>query len=388
MFLERKNQASKSRILFLLVGLAFILAGTAAMAQDSYRIGGTIPLTGKVASFGAYTFRGVELALNDLAQKGWIGGKKIEIQWEDNEYEPRKAIAAFNKLVFMDKVNFIIITGSPIVRALVPLAEQNKVVQCYTSASNDKVRTSGNHTFKMMGGQVTESLAMAKYARENLKAQKVALITNDSEYGVAGADLFELYFKKMGGEIVARESVRPGEREYSSVLIRANAKTPEVIAIIQTSVDAGYTVKQAKRLGIKAKLLGATALYSSETVTTAGPDAEGLFAIAYQFEPKTGTPAMRAFGEKYKNKYDGFPPIYSAAAYDSIMLYAEAVKTGAKTSEEIKNFFRGVKNYEGVAGTLTFDSFSEASASHRVLEVKGGEFKVVHEFKKFSEADM
>jgi len=54
----------------------------------------------------------VELALNDLAQKGWIGGKKLEIQWEDNEYEPRKAIAAFNKLVFMDKVNFIIITGS------------------------------------------------------------------------------------------------------------------------------------------------------------------------------------------------------------------------------------------------------------------------------------
>jgi len=52
-----------------------------------------------VASFGAYTFRGVELALNDLAQKGWIGGKKLEIQWEDNEYEPRKAIAAFNKLV-------------------------------------------------------------------------------------------------------------------------------------------------------------------------------------------------------------------------------------------------------------------------------------------------
>jgi branched-chain amino acid transport system substrate-binding protein len=388
MLLERENQASKSRILILLIGLGLFLFSTAATAQDSYRIGGTIPLTGKVASFGAYTFRGVEMAMNDLAQKGWIGGKKIEIQWEDNEYEPRKAIAAFNKLAFMDKVNFIIITGSPIVRALVPLAEQNKVVQCYTSASNDKVRTSGNYTFKMMGGQVTESLAMAKFARENLKAKKVALITNDSEYGVAGADLFELYFKKMGGEIVARESVRPGEREYSSVLIRANAKTPEVIAIIQTSVDAGYTVKQAKRLGIKAKLLGATALYSSETITTAGPDAEGLFAVAYQFEPKTGTPAMRAFGEKYKNKYEGFPPIYSAAAYDAIMLYAEAVKAGAKTSEEIKNFFRGVKNYEGVAGTLTFDSHSEASASHRVLEVKGGDFKVVHEFKKFSETEM
>ena len=389
MMRDRRLSLSPVKILALLVGVGFLFAAAIpASAQDSYRIGGTIPLTGKVASFGAYTFRGVEMALNDLAQKGWVNGKKIEITWEDNEYEPRKAIGAFNKLVFMDKVNFIIITGSPIVRALVPLAEQNKVVQCYTSASNDKVRTSGNYTFKVMGGQVTESLAMAKFAREQLKAKKVALITNDSEYGVAGADLFEQYFKKMGGEMVGRESVRPGEREYSSVLMRANAKTPDVIAIIQTSVDAGYTVKQARRLGIKAKLLGATALYSSETLTTAGPDSEGLYAVAYQFDPQTGNASMKAFGEKYNNKYQGFPPIYSAAAYDSIMLYAEAMKKGAKTSDEIKNFLRNVKNYEGISGTITIDSYSEAAATHRVLEVKGGEFKEIYLFKKFSEQDM
>lgn len=386
---DRKHLKSSAKIVALFIGVTLFLIGIIpALAQDSFRIGGTIPLTGKVASFGAYTFRGVEMALNDLAQKGWVNGKKIEVTWEDNEYEPRKAIAAFNKLVFMDKVNFIIITGSPIVRALVPLAEQNKVVQCYTSASNDKVRTSGNYTFKMMGGQVTESLGMAKFAKEQLKAKKVALITNDSEYGVAGADLFEQYFKKMGGEMVGRESVRPGEREYSSVLMRANAKNPDVIAIIQTSVDAGYTVKQAKRLGIKAKLLGATALYSSETLTTAGPDAEGLYAVAYQFDPQTGNPGMKAFGEKYKNKYEGFPPIYAAAAYDSIMLFAEAMKRGAKTSDEIKNFLRNVKSYEGICGTITIDSFSEAAATHRVLEVKGGEFKEVHLFKKFTEQDM
>lgn len=358
-----------------------------AFAEDSFRIGGTIPLTGKVASFGAYTHHGVEMALADLEKQGWVGGKKIEVIWEDNEYEPRKAIAAFNKLALMDKVNFIVITGSPIIRALASLAEQNKVIQCYTSASNDKVRGMGNYTFKMMGGQVTESLAMARYAKENLKAGKAALITVDSEYGVAGADLFEKYFKRMGGSIVARESVRPGEREYSSVLTKVNAKQPDVIAIIQTSVDAGYTVKQARRLGIKANLLGATALYSSETLSTAGSDAEGLAAVAYEFDPVLGNAAMKSFGENYSKRYGGFPPIYAASAYDSIMLYAQAAKKGLTDTAQLFKAMREIKDYQGVSGTISFDQYSEADAQHRVLAVQNGVFKEVHRFGKFTDKE-
>jgi branched-chain amino acid transport system substrate-binding protein len=381
-----EKQQSRNLLFIITISLAMCLAGSfSAFAQDSFRIGGTIPLTGKVAHFGAYTHRGVEMALSDLEKKGWIGGKKIEVIWEDNEYEPRKAIAAFNKLAFMDKVNFIVITGSPIIRALAPLAEQNKIIQCYTSASNDKVRGMGNYTFKMMGGQVTESLAMAKYARENLKAGKAALVTVDSEYGVAGADLFEKYFKRMGGAIVARESVRPGEREYSSALTKINTKKPDVIVIIQTSVDAGYTVKQARRLGIQANLLGATALYSSETLSTAGSDAEGLSAVAYEFDPVLGNSAMKNFGDNYNKRYGGFPPIYAAAAYDSIMIYAKAVEKKLTDTERLFNFMRGIEGYEGVSGTISFDRYSEADAMHRVMYVQNGKFKEVHRFGKFTE---
>lgn len=370
----------------LFVIIAFVVTTSlTAWAAESLKVGGTIPLTGKVASFGAYTHRGVDMALSDLEQQGWIGGKKLEVIWEDNEYEPRKAIAAFNKLAFVDKVNFVVITGSPIVRALTPLAEQNKIVQCYTSASNDKVRTAGNYTFKMMGGQVTESLAMAKYSRVNLKANSAALIALDSEYGVAGADLFEKYFQAMGGKIVARENVRPGEREYSSVLTKVGAKNPDVLVVIQTSVDAGYTVKQARRLGIKSHIVGATALYSSETLTTAGAAAEGLCAIAYEFDPVLGTTAMKNFSDSYNKRYGGFPPIYAAAAYDSIMIYAKAASQGLTSSEEIFNYMRNMDGYEGVSGTIVFDKYSEADAIHRVMRVENGEFKEAYRFSRFAE---
>ncbi len=389
MIKEREKHRSKVLILALFLGVSFCYTwAISASAQETIRMGGNIPLTGKVASFGAYSFRGVEMALQDLAGKGWSGGKKIEVIWEDNDYDPRKSILAFNKLVSVDKVNCMIISGAPNVKATAPLAQEKKVVQLYPATSSFDIRKCGDYTFKLMGGQVTESLAMAKFTWDKLKMKKAALITNDTEYGMGGGDLFEWYFKKMGGEIVAREKVRPGEREYSSVIMRVHAKNPEIIVIVQTGVDAGYTVKQAKRLGIKAVLLGSGALYSSETLTTAGEEADGLYALAYQYDPENGTPMMKAFAQNYNKKYGGFPPIFAAAPYDAIMIYADAVKKGARTSDEIKKFFRSVKDYEGVSGTINFDSLSEAMPAHRMMVVKGSVFHEVYRFDRFPEKDL
>jgi branched-chain amino acid transport system substrate-binding protein len=182
--------------------------------------------------------------------------------------------------------------------------------------------------------------------------------------------------------------VRTGERDYNSVLMRIQGKNPDVIVIINASVEGGYVVKQAKRLGIKAQLLGGMNLYSSETLTSAGEDAEGLYAVAYQFDPKFGTPKMKEFSANFEKRFGGFPPIITAVAFDAVMLYAEAAKQGAKSSDDIKKVVQGIKNYEGVSGTISFDSWSENMPTHRIMLVKGGQFVEDHVFEKFSEKDM
>jgi branched-chain amino acid transport system substrate-binding protein len=372
------------------IGFLFGFLGTGMLqAQDTYRLGGSVAVTGKLAHFGAWHTRGANLALEDLAAKGWIGGKKLEILWEDNEYEPRKAISTFNKLVFMDKVNVILSGGSPIVRALSPLAEQNKVIQLYCTTSNEDIKKGGNYTFKIMGGQVTEMYALAKYAHDNLKAKTVGLIGSDTEYGQGGMKLFKKYFEKMGGKITAMESVRPGERDYSSVLMRINNAKPDAIAVVQTSVEGGYVAKYIKRLGIQSKFLGGMNLYSAETLTTGGGDCEGMYVVGYQFDPENGTAAMKNFSKKFEKKYNaGFPNIISAVAYDAVMLYAKALENNAKTPDQIYDFFRKkLGRYEGVSGTIVFDSFSENMPTHRILQVKDGKFVEVHQFAKFTEKD-
>ncbi len=384
----KKYSGLKIMAAVLTFGLVLgVLGLNILQAQDVYRLGGSVAVTGKLAHFGAWHTRGANLALEDLGQKGWIGGKKLDILWEDNEYEPRKAIATFNKLVFMDKLNVILSGGSPIVRALSPLAEQHNVIQLYCTTSNEDIKKGGNHTFKIMGGQVTEMYALAKYGRDALKANTIGLIGSDTEYGQGGMKLFKKYFEKMGGKITAMESVRPGERDYSSVLMRINGAKPDAIAVVQTSVEGGYVAKYMKRLAIQSKLLGGMNLYSAETLTTGGTDCEGMYVVGYQFDPEKGTPAMKTFAQKFEKKYNaGFPNIISAVAYDAVMLYAKALENGAKTSDQIYEFLRNkLGSYEGVSGTVVFDSFSENMPTHRILQVKDGKFVEVHRFAKFTE---
>ena len=71
------------------------------------------------------------------------------------------------------------------------------------------------------------------------------------------------------------------------------------------------------------------------------------------------------------------------------MLYWLSVtKGGAKSSDEIRTFLRGIKDYEGVTGAISFDKFSENMPTHRMVEVKNGKFIEVHQFKKFTDAEL
>ena len=114
-----------------------------------------------------------------------------------------------------------------------------------------------------------------------------------------------------------------------------------------------------------------------------------MFAVGYQYDPENGTAKMKHFAEKFEKKYGGFPSIISANAYDAVMLYAEALKGGARSSAEIKEYLRNkLGEYEGVSGTIAFDKYSENMPTHRMLQVRDGEFVEVHRFKPFSEEEM
>jgi len=100
----------------LLVG-----APAAAGAQQPIRVGASLSLTGTYAALGQNQHRGYQLCMKHANEKGGILGRKIELTAEDDQSEPARAVAIYERLIARDKVGAVFSPyGSPITDAVTP----------------------------------------------------------------------------------------------------------------------------------------------------------------------------------------------------------------------------------------------------------------------------
>src|SRR5512144_1458825 len=105
-----KNRGFKIPALCLF-GILVLSIGDAS-AQNVVKLGVIAPLSGTGAGWGLALRAGAELASDDTNAKGGlvVADKKykIEVLPYDDKYQGQAAADAANRLVFMDKVKFVI----------------------------------------------------------------------------------------------------------------------------------------------------------------------------------------------------------------------------------------------------------------------------------------
>ena len=105
----KRRRLNSFILMFLILALVLVwhAAGSIAVAQDEFKYGSVMPVTGPIPQYGEYFIRGSQLALEDLEKSGWIEGKKVSIALEDGKADPKISLAAMNKLVSIDKVAIV-----------------------------------------------------------------------------------------------------------------------------------------------------------------------------------------------------------------------------------------------------------------------------------------
>ena len=345
-------------MLALLCGLATFASagmGSAAWAQEEFKYGAVSPVTGPIPQYGEFFIRGSQLALEDLEKSGWINGKKIRIVLEDGKNDPKISLAAMNKLVSVDKVPIVETVGSSVVLALGPVAQQEGVVLVNTAAQNPNIRKIGTFVFSLvpLADRVMQTTAV--HAAEGMKAKTAAILLVNNEYGRGVAETFTKIFGEHGGRIIAQEIHAQGETDYTTHLTKLKFANPDIIFFVGHENELGYALKKAKQIGMKTPWLSAPGVLSPLTLQIAGDAAEGVQCADYQFDPNFGTERMKAFGKRHQEKFGVLPSFATAQSYNSVMLYAAALKAGKRTPAEIRDFYRSVKNFEGASAPVTFD---------------------------------
>lgn len=86
------------------VGLAAIIAVPAA-AQDTIRIGSSLPLTGGFSVTGTKHKEGFEMCINMINERGGLLGKQVELVVSDNRSDTETAISQYERLINVDNVD-------------------------------------------------------------------------------------------------------------------------------------------------------------------------------------------------------------------------------------------------------------------------------------------
>lgn len=347
-----------------------------ALAQETYKIGVILPLTGPTADYGADFRAGAALAEKAINDKGGVGGKKVKLVFGDSKNQAREGVAEFRRLSTVENIPVIISTMTGVIQPQFSIAKETGTPLVCVGATSVSIRKEGaqpqSTVFSTYPLADDEERQIAEYAYNRLGYKQAAIIYENSAYGKGLSSVFIAEFKKLGGEIVAEEIVETGGRDFRSQLTSIAAKNPPLIVTYAYYAEAGLIVRQSAELGIKAQFMSHGAVQNSAFGGIAGPAAEGFIAGSPRVDETK--PLVKDFTDRYKTAYGKDPDLYGPYFYDAIYVIAAAIEKGGYSKEGITTGLKNMKDLQGVTGTLNFGPDNIVKLPLSFFKFEGGQW--------------
>jgi branched-chain amino acid transport system substrate-binding protein len=345
------------------LAIAVILATAPAHAQ--IRIGAAGPITGSNAAFGEQLKDGAEQAVADINAKGGVLGKQLVLTIVDDACDPKQAVSVANKMA-SDGVVFV--DGHFCSSSSIPASKiytDDGILEITPASTSPAFTDSGSwNTFRVCGRDDQQGKVAGEYIAENFPGQKIAILHDDSAYGIGLADETKKNFNLAGGKEAMYAGYVAGERDYSSLVSRMKAAGIQVIYIGGYQTESGLILRQAKEQGMKVTLIGGDALVSNEFWQITGASGEGTL-MTFPSDPRR-RPTAAAVVKEYTDK--GIDPEgYVLYAYAAIQVWAEAATKAATTDPKKVADILKAGTWDSVLGPISYDSKGDVKVSDYVL---------------------
>ncbi len=361
--------------LLILVGLA----GTLRAAEAAtIKIGEYASLTGKEAGFGQTSHHGVMLAIEEINQAGGVLGKKLELVYEDNQTKPGESATAAKKLISRDKVIALIgeVSSGRSLEAA-PIAQAAKIPMIAPAATNPEVTRKGDYIFRVCFIDPFQGTVMAKFAKDDLKAKKVAIISSVSNaYSVGLAKFFRETFAKGGGTVAVEQKYSEGDKDFRAQLTAVKAANVDAVFVPGYYTESALIVRQARDLGLHLPFLGGDGWEDEQLLKIAGDSLNGSYYSTH-FSAENTDPQVGRFVTSYKARWNGeVPGAFSALGYDAVYVLVDAIKrAGTTDGPKLRAALAQTKNVPGVSGATTLDKERNATKPATIIAIKDGKLQ-------------
>ena len=356
------------------------------------KIGVIAPLSGDLSALGLGIQNSVDLAIKQANESNAIPGWKLEIDAQDDQATPDVGKNAATKLAGDDEVVAVVGTlNSSVSQSVQPVLASAKITQVSPANTGTALTRGANFEtspqrpyptyFRTCTNDAIQGPFAARYLYNTAKVTKVATIHDKKAYGAGLVAAFTGEFKKLGGTIVAAETINPDDKDFSSVLTKVKSANPEAIYYGGEFPQSGPMSQQAKAAGIRVPLMGGDGMYDPKYIQLAGKTSEGDLATSVG-APTEKLESAKAFVDAYNAAgYKDPYAAYGAYSYDAANAIIEALKKSLPNAESAEAARQATVDamkdvsFDGATGKVGFDEYGDTVT--RVLttyEVRGGKW--------------
>ncbi|HEU5241716.1 MAG TPA: branched-chain amino acid ABC transporter substrate-binding protein [Ornithinibacter sp.] len=365
------------------------------------KIGVIAPLSGDLAALGKGISNSVDLAIKQANESKAIPGWTLELAAEDDQATPDVGKNAATKLAAdKDVVGVVGTLNSSVAQSVQPVLAAANITQVSPANTNPALTQGADFAtapkrtyptyFRTCTTDSIQGPFAARYLFEKAGIKEIATVHDKKTYGQGLVDAFTQEYTKLGGKVVAAETINPDDDKYDAVISKIKPSNPKAVYYGGEYPQAGPFSQQMKAAGLNVPLMGGDGIYSGEYVKLAGATATGDLSTSVG-APTDSLASAKAFVDAYNaGGYADPYEAYGAYSYDAANAIINALKVSLASADSAEAARQGTVTamsdvaFDGVTGKVAFDEYGDTTS--RVLTVygvEGGAWKPVatEEFK-------
>jgi len=354
-------------IRLILVPFLLVLVSLKSQAEEVYKVGATLPLTGAWSNWG-------EDIRNGLVLSSRVTKNKFTFDFQDDQCSGKVALGNINKFNSMEQLTTIFAGCVEILDAIGPKLDQRKNT-LITLGGMEKRILKRNPTITSFSSLTdSEAYFLVPYLTQDSNVSSIVLVNGTNLFGETIGTTMKDLLSKSRIKVSAHFSVDLDTSDFKSIISRIVASNSDAVWIHQGDSTIGTFLRQLKAGGFKGQVFS---VYTLENLPLKDSNPNWLNGVKYTFPSESTKFALEIenFNEEYRKEFNTPIGVTSKIAYDALQVLDIAItKCKGMDNVCINKFLRSLSNYQGLSGEVTIYPDGSAIRPHGLKEFRDGKF--------------
>lgn len=277
------------------------------ISDDAILFGQSAAFSGPASELGLGMRAGILAAFNEVNAKGGVHGRRLELTFRDDAYEPEAAIENTAALIDDERVFALVgAVGTPTSRSAVPVAEARGAPYVAPFTGAEFLRSPDyQHILNVRASYYQETAEMVKRLMEDLGVTRIAVMYQDDSFGRAGYQGVRIALQREGMEPVAIGIYPRNTKAIKTALLDLQQGEPEAVIMIGAYEPVAHLISWARHTDFNPEFMTVSFVGSNALARELGEYGKGVYVT--QVVPFPWDDSIPVVAE-YHNALNEFAP--------------------------------------------------------------------------------